>query len=193
MIVGLRQIAPPALEPVTLAEAKAHVRVDTPVEDTLLTGLIQTSRLQIEATLDLALIRQSWRLTIDAWSEGGALELPIGPVESITAVTVRDAAGGSTVIPPAHYFCDAASRPPRLIFAAGAEPKPGRAMAGVEIELVAGFGPAPADVPAPLRHAILLLVAHWYEHREADASGIHLPALPAAIGALVAPFRKVRL
>ena len=76
----------PAIEPVTLAEAKAHLRVDGSAEDTLIASLIITSRLHIEAALGLALITQSWSYFLDAWPPGNQLALPLRPVQSIAAV-----------------------------------------------------------------------------------------------------------
>ncbi|HWK38638.1 MAG TPA: head-tail connector protein, partial [Hyphomicrobium sp.] len=67
----------PAVEPVTVSEAKAHLRVDGTAEDTLIGSLILTSRLHIEAALGLALMTQSWRLSLDAWPNGRELELPL--------------------------------------------------------------------------------------------------------------------
>jgi uncharacterized phiE125 gp8 family phage protein len=56
----------PSVEPITLADAKSHLRVDTSAEDTLIQSLIMASRLHIEAALDLALITQSWRFRLDS-------------------------------------------------------------------------------------------------------------------------------
>jgi uncharacterized phiE125 gp8 family phage protein len=66
--------------------------------------------------------------------------------------------------------------------------QPGRALAGIELDVTAGYGGA-ADVPAPLLHAIRLLLARAYEHRDAMAHD----ALPEAVAALVAPFRVIAL
>ena len=82
--------AGPAVEPVTLAEAKAHLRVDGTAEDTLIASLIVTSRLHVEAAVGLALITQSWSYFLDAWPPGPALKLPLRPVQSIAAVRLYD-------------------------------------------------------------------------------------------------------
>ncbi len=78
--------AGPAVEPVALAEAKAHLRVDGTAEDTLVASLIITSRLHVEAAMGLALITQSWSWFFDAWPSRPALELPLRPVQSIAAI-----------------------------------------------------------------------------------------------------------
>ncbi|MCC2098549.1 MAG: head-tail connector protein, partial [Hyphomicrobiales bacterium] len=71
-------------------------------------------------------------------------------------------------------------------------PAPGRAVAGIEIDVQAGFGPAAADVPRPLHQAVLLLVTWWYENR-GDAIAAGERAIPSQIASLIAPWRKVRL
>ena len=56
----------PALEPVTLAEAKAHMRLGHDSEDALIAGLIRAARDEVERTTGTALIDQDWRLALDA-------------------------------------------------------------------------------------------------------------------------------
>ena len=81
-----------------------------------------------------------------------------------------------------------AGDPPRLIVDPRA-PEPGRAWGGVVIEVRAGFGASPESVPEPLRQAIRLLVARWFENRGDAASSL----LPPDVQALIAPFRRMRL
>jgi uncharacterized phiE125 gp8 family phage protein len=76
---------------------------------------------------------------------------------------------------------------------APAWPKPGRPANGIEIAFTAGYGPVAADVPAPIRQAILLLIAHWYEHRSPLEDGIHTEPLPNMVSELLAPYRSMRL
>ena len=193
-------ISGPAVEPVTLAEAKAHLRVDGTAEDTLIASLIVTSRLHVEAVAGLALVTQSWSWYIDAWPQGPpgppghAVRLPLRPVQSIEAVRLYDEAGTATTLDPATYFLDGTAAPPRLIrHGAVAWTRPGRVANGIEIAFTAGYGNAAADVPAPIRQAVLLLVAHWYEHRSPLEEGAHPVPLPDMVSDLVAPYRAPRL
>lgn len=182
----------PALEPVTVSEAKAHLRVDGTIEDTLIGSLILTSRLHIEAALGLALISQGWRLKLDRWPKAGAVELPLGPVQAVTAVRVLDGAGVAQTVPPESYVADVAGNPARVV-ARGGWPAPGQPANGVEIDFRAGFGATADDVPAPVRQALLLLVAHWYEHRDPIEVGSKDAAIPPAVSNLLQPYRAVRL
>lgn len=184
----------PTAEPVTLAEAKAHLRVDGTAEDTLVGSLIVTSRLHIEAALGLALITQAWSYFIDAWPAGPELALPLRPVQSIAAVKLYAADESVTVVPAGTYLLDGAATPARLVRSGSlAWPKPNRAANGIEVALVTGYGDAAADVPAPIRQAILLLVAHWHEHREPVEIGAASATVPAMVSDLLQPYRSIRL
>lgn len=188
----------PAEEPVTVAEAKAHLRLDGSAEDILIASLILTSRLHIEAALGIALISQGWRLTLDRWpekpwSETGAVRFPLRPVRSVTSVTVRDSDGAPTVLAPEGYLLDGEALLPRLVPRDGTWPPPGLPANGIEILFEAGLGEAAEDVPEPIRHALLLLVAHWYEHRDPLEIGPAAAAIPAAVSDLLKPYREVRL
>lgn len=183
----------PGPEPVTVSEAKAHLRLDSSAEDLLIASLILTSRLHVEAALGLALISQAWTLTLDRWPDGDAVVLPMRPVQAIAQVRVRDAAAGALVVDPASYRLDGQGVPARLVRREVGWPSTHQNSAGVEIDFVAGFGAAAADVPEPIRHAVLLLVAHWYEHRDPIEIGAAGTAIPRPVSELLAPYRVVRL
>ncbi|MDP2124700.1 MAG: head-tail connector protein [Parvibaculum sp.] len=177
----------PAEEPVTLADARAQLRLDGTEENALVEALIAAARATLEAETRRAFVTQSWRLTLDAWPHG-AVMLPLAPVQSVTAVAVADAAGAMTALDAGLYETALAGDAPRLA-PTGAWPQPATRLAGIEIDFTAGYGAA-ADVPPPLKQALLLLVAHWFEHREPMGAGTELPRM---ITALVAPYRRLRL
>ncbi len=66
----------PAIEPVSLAEAKAWLRVDHSSDDDLVSALLTAARLTLEAWARLMFITQSWRLVYDAWPAGAVLPVP---------------------------------------------------------------------------------------------------------------------
>lgn len=186
--------SPPAIEPVTLAEAKAHLRVDGSSDDVLIGSLQLTSRLHLETALSLAMITQSWRLQLDAWPANGIVEIDLSPVQSINEVRVRVASGSTVIVPASSYVADLATRPARLVIKdVTALQAPAPRVAGIEIDLTAGFGATAAAVPAPLKHALLMLTAHWYEHRDPFEVGSEAARIPSAISELIQPFRKIRL
>jgi uncharacterized phiE125 gp8 family phage protein len=184
----------PAAEPVTLAEAKAHMRVDGSAEDTLISSLIITSRLHIEAALGLAFITQSWSYFIDCWPATRDIRLPLRPVQSVTAVRLYATDESIETVPAGTYVLDGSGTPARLVRnVATAWPRPSRPANGIEIAFTAGYGNAAANVPGPIRQAILLLIAHWYEHREPVEVGAPGVPVPPMVSELLLPYRSVRL
>jgi uncharacterized phiE125 gp8 family phage protein len=183
----------PAVEPVSLSDAKAHLRVDGTAEDAFISTLIITSRLHVEAALGIALVSQRWAWRIDAWPASGGVVLPLRPMISVDAVRVTPATGSPVVVDAATYLVDGGGNPTRLVPKACALPAPGVPIQGIEIELTAGFGDGAEDVPAPIRQAILLLIAHWYENREPVAIDAKPANVPAMVSELLQPYRTVRL
>jgi len=184
--------APPAVEPVTLADAKAQLRVDSSAEDILIGSLLLTARLHIEAALGLALITQGWRLVLDRFPRGSVVALPLQPVSAVTSVQTIAADGTVTTLASSAALLDPGP-PPRVIRTGTSWPTITAAANGVAISFTAGFGPTPADVPLPIRQAMLLLIAHWYEHRDPIEIGQPDTAIPKAVSVLLEPYRSPRL
>ena len=191
--MSLVMLSPPAVEPVAVAEAKAHMRVDGTDEDVLIGSLLLMSRLHIEAALSLALITQSWTVVLDRWPGPAGVDLPLSPLQSVDAIRVKDGGGGITLVPPESYLVDLASRSPRILWNAGVPVAPRVPANGIEIDMTVGFGATAASVPAPLKHAILMLTAHWYEHRDPQEIGSAGARIPDAVSELINPFRVIRL
>ncbi len=183
-------ITGPAAEPVSLAEMKAWLRLDGEEEDTLVAALLTAARLTVEAASARFLLTQTWRLVHDAWPAGGIIPLAQGPLVDVVAIRVYAGNGVAQTVPTAALIASRARDPAELRLA-GPVPAPGRSREGIEIDLVFGYGASPSDVPAPLRQAVRMLTARWFEHRgdarERDRG------LPAEIVALIAPYRRARL
>lgn len=183
----------PAAEPLSVEEAKAHLRIDGTAEDALIASLILTSRLHIEAALGLALIAQGWTLVLDQWPKDGTVKIPIRPVLGVGEVRVIDRDGNAAVVAAPDYQADVANTPARVVSNGAGWPAPGQKINGIEIDFDAGYGAAAGDVPAPIKQALLMLVAHWYEHRDPLEIGSPSVAIPVAISNLLKPYRLVRL
>lgn len=184
----------PALEPVGLSDAKAHLRVDANDEDTLISSLIVTSRLHIEAALGLALITQSWSLFLDEWPEGTCVRMPMRPLQSVDAVRLYDESENIETLAASGYYVDGKGTPARLVKLGGVGwPQPKRLVNGVEIAFTAGYGDAQGDVPAPIRQALMLLIAHWYERREPFEVEGRAVAIPKMVSELLMPYRARRI
>jgi uncharacterized phiE125 gp8 family phage protein len=186
-------LSPPASEPLSLADAKLFLRVEHDADDDLIAALIAAARLQIEARTRRALMTQSWRLTRDVWPAGGALPILPVPLRQATAIGVYDSAGMLQMLDVGNFHIDTASAPAMLSFARAAPPAPGRPHGGIEIDIEAGYGDDAGDVPEPLRQAIRLLVAHWYENRRVISATGEVASLPSSVSALIAPYRVLSL
>jgi len=183
-------LAGPAEEPVSLAEARAFLKADADNEDALITTLIGAARLHVEGVTGKALLAQSWRIVLDAWPESRAIRLPVTPLLSVTAITATDRNGASHELALGPFLADG----DRLLVPRSV---PGMPMLqerqGIEIDYVAGFGLEPEDVPADLRQAMLGLVAHWFEHRDAVLIAGSGAVVPSGFDRLVAAHKRVRL
>lgn len=184
-MIDLRLITPPATEPVSLAEAKLHCRVDHDVEDAIIAALVTAARMYVEETTGRALLTQTWEAMLDAWP--ALLYLPHPPAASVVSVTAVDVDGNSTVLPATAYALRTGMTPGYVVFYSEQRPAVLLArQAGIRVRYVAGYGDV-VDVPRPLCQAILLLVGHWYANREAAGPG-NVGPLPFAVEALLAPY-----
>ncbi len=183
--MSLELITPPAIEPVTLDEAKAHLKVDTTDDDALITRLISASRARAEWHTGRAFVTQRWIQWLDRWPICDVVELEPAPVQSVTSVIAYAPDDTATVLDPATYQVDAASSPPRLTWKANVFPPANlRTMNAFAIDFTAGYGDAATDVPTPIVEAILELIAFSYENRGEAQADMPLDAL-----ALLSPYR----
>ena len=186
------QIAAPAEAPVSLGEAKAHLNVDHDDDDTLITSLVGAAVAHLDGhagVLGRCLVNQQWRQDYRDWHWFHRLPFP-----DVSAVTVKyqDADNQEQTVSSALYELIEDARGALVSFR-DVFTKPGLyddMIAPVNITLTAGFGAAD-DVPQALKQAILLLVGHWYENREAVNIGNITTELPMAVNALISPFRRV--
>lgn len=176
----LKLITAPATEPVTLAEAKLHCRIDSDItddDDLIEDVLIPAARAQCEHLLNRALITQTWERVIDAFPEV-EIELGMPPVASITSVTYIDSTGTPTVLDSAAYTLDDDNLPGWCLPAYSYTwPTTYETANAVRVRFVAGYGGA-AQVPQAIRSWLLLRVATLYKFREEIQAGVSIAALP---------------
>lgn len=168
----LTQVTPPATTPVSLAEAKAHLRVDFPDDDTLIASLIATATAHFagrHGILGRELINATWDYHCDAlpYAWPFTLELPFPPLVSVTWVKYLDGAGVERTLDASAYVVETAEFVGRIRPAYGTDwPDTLDDFNAVRVRFVAGFGAAAADVPAPIRSAMLLMIGALYANRE---------------------------
>lgn len=193
---GLSVVTPPDVEPVTLAQAKAQVRVELTftADDAYLGTLITAARMRVEADTGRAMINTAYRLTLPGFPDGD-IQLPRGPLVALdeddaplTTLAYTDSDGDTQALTLDTDFAVAEGRLPARV--ASLDVWPTTTAAGpnvVRVEWTAGHGTTSADVPAPLRQAVLMMVGHWYERRELVVMGRSAPT-PLSLEWLLAPF-----
>lgn len=188
--MGYRLVTPPASLPVTVAEAKAHLRVDHNDEDEKIEALISAATSYLDGrsgVLHRCIVAQTWELTLDEFPTE-EIEIPLGPVQSVTAVTYVDLSGATQTVSLTDYYVDVTS-PTAWIVPQIEWPNTMQAANAVAVSFVAGT--SVSSVPAAIKHAILLLVGHWFDNRNAVNVGNISSSLPFTVDALIAPFRRI--
>lgn len=197
--MGLTLVTPPALDPVSLAEARAQCRVANPDDDGLLAGYVLAARHYAETYTRRAFVSQAWELTLDySWPTeriGGywsyRITLPRPPVSSVASITYVDQLGVTQTLAADQYRVAKVETGETVIEPAYGVIWPGvrEQLATITVRFTAGYGASPGDIPEPIRQAMLLLIAHWYENRETVNVGNITSELPFTTAALLAPYR----
>jgi len=184
-------VTPPATEPVSLMEANTHLRLDDGhPEEALLEALITAAREHIEAIASRALITQTIEQRMDGLpSCPGVIKLARAPVQAVSDVAFVDSDGNTDTV--SDFQSDVQSEPARLAPVFNESwPATQNVLNAVTITYTAGYGDAAGDVPRPLRQAVLLLAAHWFDNRAPVTTGSADPVkVPFMVEALLAPYR----
>ena len=177
---SLKVYTPPAVEPVSLAEAKSHCKIDIDDDDAYVVSLITMAREYVEGVLDTSLITQTLEARYNVfplWE----IVLPRPPMAAGTVTIVyRDEAGQDQTITSAagQFQVDTATTPGRVFpLYNGVWPAVRGDENSVTVRWQAGYGASGATTPALCRGLILILVSHWYENRQPVVIGFS-QALP---------------
>lgn len=164
---SLVRVTAPSASPISLAEAKAQMRVEGTDDDTIIQRLIDAAVafVDVQGVLGRAMITQTWGEWIAP--NPSTVMLSLGPVQSVSAIKYYDLDGALQTATLADF--NVFGTPNRITIT----PKTGKAWPitqtrddAIKIEYVIGYGASSANVPQTVRHALLMLVAHWYENRE---------------------------
>jgi uncharacterized phiE125 gp8 family phage protein len=203
----LRTITPPASEPITLAEAKLHLRVEDTTDDSYITTLMYAARVDIEAALKRQIINAQYKLVMDCPPETGVITMPRAPLVSVESVQYY-ANNVLTTLSPSKYVVvpgdpgyvhPVASQSwlPTLAWPSLALYWPAtdvRADA-IQISFTAGMGATVGDLDpgaaAVVKCAMFLLLGHKYEHRQAVLAdqGVTALELPLGVDRVLDPLR----
>lgn len=186
----------PAAEPLTLTEAKLHLKVDVTADDTLITALIQAAREWAENYTRRSFVQRTLELRLDCFP--GVILLPRGPVISLTSLEYLDQGGTLTAVDASVYQSDLYSTPARLMPGFGQVWPTAKygTLNSVTATYVAGYEPSSdsptdyaANIPQAIKAAMKLMLGHWYENREAVVlANMQALEVPLAVKSVLAPF-----
>tara|TARA_R110000824_G_scaffold47353_3_gene134940 strand:+ start:5161 stop:5814 length:654 start_codon:yes stop_codon:yes gene_type:complete len=209
----LSLVTAPAVEPISLTEAKTHLRVDSTADDAYITSLIIVAREAAELYTQRTFITQTWQMFMDCWPIGkgrddwfsgvrqmpitsitgsSSIELPKPPLQSVTHIKTYANDDTATTYSSANYYVSTYSglNPSngRITLRDGdGWPSPSRNADGIEIHFISGYGDASSDVPQQIIQGILEEIAFRYEHR-GDLLDVNTINSQMAVG-LLATFR----
>lgn len=186
--MGYQLITPPSQEPLTLAEAKLHCRIDTADDDALITLLLTSVRQYAEQKTARSFITQQWKYVIDSFpgpalenyipwgveysQPGNAVMLEKGPIQSIDSITYVDMAGVTQTMPSTDYVADLSGTLARIT------PRFGKIwpitlpqIGSATITFTAGYGGTPDKVPEALKSWMKVRLAALNENREEVLTG----------------------
>lgn len=178
--MALKEITPPAEEPITASEAKASpsLRVAVATDDTDIAALIKTARLMAETRTMHALVTQTWELVLDGFPTGGIV-VPMPPIQSVTSIKYIDTDGDEQTLGATLYAVDGDSIPGLIVPAYGETwPTDVRDQVNaVRVRFVAGFGAA-SDVPEDIKSWIKIMVGTLYDNPQAVVVGQTVMSIP---------------
>jgi uncharacterized phiE125 gp8 family phage protein len=164
---SLVRVTAPATAPITLAEAKAQMKVESSDDDTIIQRLIDAAVafVDVQGALGKGMITQTWGQWLSP--NPGTIYLALGPVQSVSAIKYYDVDGALQTATLADF--NVFGTPNRI----SVSPKSGKSWPvtqtrddAIKIEYIIGYGATSASVPETVRHALMMLVAHWYDARE---------------------------
>lgn len=182
-------VTAPSVSPITLTEAKTHLRVDHSDEDTLIQGLIDAAVSHLDGSagvLGRAMVTQTWQLDFDAFYP--KMRLRPGNLLGITSISYFDNDNATQALSASIYSAFTDEIGPYVEEAPDQSwPSTYTRADAVRVTWTAGYGATAASVPAAIRAAMLLMIGHWYANRETVNVGNITSEMPFAAAALLAP------
>lgn len=179
----LALITPATAEPITLSEAKAHLRVEIAEDDAFISALIKAAREHVESITSRAVVTQTWELVLDSFPADEGIVLPLSPLRTVDSIAYQDAAGVTTTMSSSEYIVDTVSALGQVVPVASWPSARLAKINAIRVRFTAGY----VTVPQTIKQAMLLLVGWWYEQREAVVFGkVKGEGAPFAVQALLA-------
>jgi len=191
--MALRKLTDATVEPITLAEAKAHLNLATADHDAYITTLITVARTAAEGKLNRSLIETQWELTLDAFPSAIPLRMP--RVQSVQSVKYVDGSGVLQTLSAPSYQVDDRSEPGWIVPAYGYQwPTTRDQVNAVTVAYTTGYGADASTVPEPIKQWIRLQVGAMFAAREAVVVDRGIVAVELGfVDHLLDPYRVVEI
>lgn len=183
--MGLTKTVEPTEEPVSVAEAKAHMEYEITDRDPAITSMIKAARIHVETITRRQLVTATYAWTLDAFPSGGVLSIPRPPAATVTSIAYTDTSGNPQTLATSVYDTDFTSEPGRIVTAYGQTwPSTRDEIDAVTVTYTAGYGAASA-VPDTFKLAILQMVAFSFGFRGDDTLTGNTLRIPASAADLL--------
>lgn len=189
-------VTAPAAEPLTVSEAKVHLRVDHTSDDSYIESLIQAARVACESYQNRAYITQTRKVYLDDFPcNCRYIELPFAPLQSVSSITYYDVDGNLQTWSSSLYQVDTKAQPGVIMPVFGEDFPETREekLNAVTITYVCGYGASGSSVPESIRHAMRLMIGDFYNHREDTVIGNIVNSMPRGVEALLMDERIINL
>lgn len=188
--MSVKVITPASTFPVTLAQARTHLRLvpygtpeGHPDDDYVSTILIPSATAWVEQYTERFLVTQTVELALNAFED--RIYLPKGNVQSVTSVSSL-ISGVETTVSTTVYGLNDYKEPAYLFLKENKVwPSADNVDNAIKVRYVVGY----TAVPAPIISAIYLLIGHLYENRQQNVIGLSVNELPMGICSLLQSYR----
>lgn len=168
------KVVEPIKEPVTLEEAKLFARIDDDIEDDLVTALITSARIAIEAETGRSFITQTYDAFLNFVPSNQPLRFSFRPIQSVESISAMQSDSSTVDVDPSTYILDGANAEIGLN---GLSLSSDLTFNAFRVRYVAGYGDA-SEVPEWAKTAIKQLVTHMYEYRDSVLDGTIVAKIP---------------
>lgn len=177
--------------PITLDEAKRHLWLeDADADDIYIVELIKAARLIIEDHINRSIMTQHWQLVLDTWPSNDYIDLPRGPVQSVTTIKTYDEDDAETTFSSTNYFVDTVNDRVSLNLG-NTWPTDLRPYNAIIIDYKTGYSNVD-KIPGGIRIAIKILLSYLYDNRSTVTTD-NIKELPMNLNAILEPYKIKRL
>jgi uncharacterized phiE125 gp8 family phage protein len=187
--MSLVRTTAPTQEPLSLAEARLHLRLedDFSDDDALVTSLITAARAYVEKHINQPVMPQAWRLTLDCFPCEDVIDLGMPGVDAVSSFSYVDPTGANVSFPS--FVLDGDAFPSRVVRSYGI-PWPTTRVQRNAVTISFTCSGLATDEREAIKSAMKLLIGQWYENREALIETRYALNVPFSVDALLGPYRR---